>query len=49
MLFSNRFVNWDAEEDRVLARLAKNREQTLDQKKAPTHDQTWGSLKRSKL
>ena len=36
----------EAEEDRALAGLAKDREQTFDRKKALTHAQTWASLKR---
>ena len=36
----------EAEEDRALASLAKDREQTFDRKKAITHDLTWASLKR---
>ncbi|OQW34258.1 MAG: hypothetical protein A4E19_02015 [Nitrospira sp. SG-bin1] len=36
----------EAEEDRALAGLAKDREQTFDRKKALTHAQTWAPLKR---
>lgn len=36
----------EAEEDRALAGLAKEREQTFDRKKALTHSQTWAPLKR---
>lgn len=36
----------EAEEDRALAGLAKDREQTFDRKKALTHAQTWESPKR---
>ena len=39
----------EAEEDRALAGLAKDREQTFDRKKkALTHTQTWAPLKRSR-
>lgn len=38
----------EAEEDRALARLAKDREQTFDRKKALTHAQAWASPKRSR-
>jgi len=38
----------EAEEDRALAGLAKDREQTLDRSKAMTHSQTWAHLKRSR-
>ncbi len=38
----------EAEEDRALADLAKDREQTLDRRKAMTHSQTWVHLKRSR-
>jgi plasmid stability protein len=38
----------EAEEDRALAGLAKDREQTLDRSKAMTHSQTWEHLKRSR-
>jgi plasmid stability protein len=36
----------EAEEDRTLASLAQDREQTFDRKKALTHTQTWATLKR---
>lgn len=36
----------EAEEDRTLASLAQDREQTFDRKKALTHTQTWAALKR---
>jgi len=36
----------EAEEDRALAGLAKEREQTFDRKKSLTHAQTWAPLKR---
>ncbi|MGQ0557171.1 MAG: ribbon-helix-helix domain-containing protein [Nitrospiraceae bacterium] len=36
----------EAEEDRTLASLAQDREQTFDRKKALTHAQTWAPLKR---
>ena len=38
----------EAEEDRALADLAKDREQTLDRSKAMTHSQTWVYLKQSR-
>ena len=38
----------EAEEDRALADLAKDREQTLDRSKAMTHSQTWAHFKRSR-
>jgi plasmid stability protein len=38
----------EAEEDRALADLAKDRERKLDRNKAMTHSQTWAHLKRSK-
>jgi plasmid stability protein len=38
----------EAEEDRALADLAKDREQTLDRSKAKTHSQTWAHLKQSR-
>lgn len=36
----------EAEEDRALVNLAKDREQSFDRKKAITHDLAWASLKR---
>lgn len=36
----------EAEEDRALARLAENRERTLDKKNALSHTQAWGQPKR---
>jgi plasmid stability protein len=38
----------EAEEDRALADLAKDREQTLDRSKAMRHSQTWAYLRQSK-
>jgi plasmid stability protein len=38
----------EAEEDRALADLAKDREQTLDRSKTLTHSQTWAHLKLSR-
>jgi hypothetical protein len=38
----------EAEEERALADLAKDREQTLDRSKAMRHSQTWACLKLSR-
>ena len=38
----------EAEENRSLADLVKNREQTFERSKAKTHSQTWAHLKRSR-
>jgi plasmid stability protein len=38
----------EAEEDRALADLAKDREQTLDRSKAMRHSQMWAYLRQSK-
>ena len=38
----------EAEEDRALADLAKDREQTLDRSKAMRHLQTWAYLRQSR-